>query len=80
MEQTSSIFREGLTNKTAAEEATKMRRSSDYRKSLLNDLNRLEKQIQEFEVLLLKQEEQKLEKMKFQLEQGIQVYFQAFQK
>jgi hypothetical protein len=57
LEQTSALFREGLTNKTAAEEASHMRRSSGYRKAHLKDLNRLEQQIQEFEVLLNEQEE-----------------------
>ncbi len=52
LEQTSKIFREGLTNKTAAQEATNMRRSSQYRKNLFQELNKLEQQIQEFEILL----------------------------
>jgi hypothetical protein len=49
LEQTSDIFREGLTNKTAAEEATKIRRGSRYRRKLLNEISKLEKQIVEFE-------------------------------
>lgn len=51
-EKTSTIFREGLTNKTAAQTATFMRRNKQYRKNLLRELNKLEKQIQDFEVLL----------------------------
>lgn len=52
LEQTSEMFREGLTNKTAAQEATYQRRSRQYRKNLLKELSKLEIQIQEFEALL----------------------------
>ena len=53
LNQTSEIFRQGLTNKTAAEEATKIRRGSAYQKALRKEINKLEIQIVEFEQMMI---------------------------
>ena len=52
LKQTSEIFRQGLTNKTAAEEATKIRRGSSYQKDLRTEISKLEIQLDEFERML----------------------------
>jgi len=52
LNQTSEIFRQGLTNKTAAKEATKIRRGSAYQKALRKEINKLEIQIAEFEQVI----------------------------
>lgn len=52
LDQTSEIFREGLTNKTAAEEATKIRRGRAYQEKLLKEIEKLESAITEFEGFL----------------------------